>query len=233
MLGYDRGMKRPALRAALLGATLGLAAPAFAQSGPPGGAKGVKDMGKVKLKARSGLDDLEREARRDLAEFEAEAKKKGEAKAPEGRGKAEDAKTRAEAGKKRAQAARGGAEAARGEAEATRGEAEAHRDRHARGDAEAAQRDKTRRRWRAVLGERPASPEVVLQEGRHAERLARLDRIEGIAIEKGDQKVLARVRQLRDKEEARHQAWLLKKAAEGEAAPAPGEAEAEAEAGAR
>ena len=239
-------MRSRALLPALLGLTLGLTAPAWAQSGPPG--KGLEGMKKVKGKAKAGLDDLEREARQDLEAFEREAKKKaddeargagkedgkaaaarkgaGEARKGAGEARKEAGEARKEAGEARGKAAeaRARAEAARGRAGAARDEAGQARDARGgdgvRGRADRGsrpqQRAEAQARWRKVLGDRPASPELVQRERRHAERLARLDRIEGIAIEKGDEETLARLRALRDKQEARHQAWLERKAAQPE-----------------
>lgn len=59
----------------------------------------------------------------------------------------------------------------------------------------------------------PAAEAVVQQQERHAERMAKFDRIRALATEKGDTKTLARLDKLQAKEEARFQGWLEKSVA--------------------
>jgi hypothetical protein len=70
-----------------------------------------------------------------------------------------------------------------------------------------AQRESQRAQLKTLLREAPT--EAVRQElRRHAERVARLERIRAVAIQQKDNDVVERVTKLLDKETARHQKWL-------------------------
>lgn len=76
------------------------------------------------------------------------------------------------------------------------------------------QREEAKARMKGVASEDGAvGPEVAAQQRRHAKQVARLQRIQEVAEEEGDEKTAARAKALEAKAHARHEAWLAKKAA--------------------